>query len=172
MASGFFLIFGVGLVIGALLIAIGLRLLMRASVPAAHQRLARLAAGRAVRHQSEARSLGVRIDGARQIRGAGQLALVEDELIFAQYWGRSDYGWRRRGAWFRYRPDIDRRDLRVRRDAIVSVTRVDRFLGKAGGRLPLLCVEWRTPGGGLDASAWQVADLDGWVAALGRRASA
>lgn len=170
MASGFFLIFAIGLAIGAALIAIGLRLLMRASIPAAHRRLGALAAGRAVRHQTEARSFGVRIDGARQIRGHGQLALLDDELIFAQYWGRSDYGWRRRGAWFRYRPDVDRRDVRIRRDAILSASRVDSFLGKspAGG---LLHVQWRTPGGGVDASAWQVADLDGWLSVLERAAA-
>lgn len=166
MASGFFLIFGIGLAIGAALIAIALVLLIRASIPATHRRLAALAAGRAVRHQTEARSFGVRIDGARQVRGAGQLALLDDELIFTQYWGRTDYGWRRRGAWFRYRPDIDRRDARIRRDAILTVSRVDGFLGKRGAGA-LLQVEWRTPGGGVDASAWQVDDLAGWTSALG-----
>ena len=46
---------------------------------------------------------------------------------------------------------------------VVETRRV--WLGKTVGS-KLLCVRWRTPEGGEDAMAWEVRDLDGWLAAV------
>ena len=92
------------------------------------------------------RGLGLESRGPRQVRGNGWLALTPDELRFRQW--------------------IPDRETRVPRTAVTAVETKRVWLGKTVGRR-LLVVRWRTPEGGEDAMAWEVRDLDSWLAALG-----
>lgn len=90
--------------------------------------------------------LGLESAGRAQIRGNGTLALTTDALRFRQW--------------------VPRREVRIALDDVTSVETVRWWLGKTVGRR-LLCVRWRTDAGGEDAMAWQVRDVDGWIADLG-----
>jgi hypothetical protein len=102
--------------------------------------------GHDVRRIANARGLGLRSRGARQVRGNGWLVLTSGELRFRQWYPQ--------------------RDTRIPLDAVTAVGTERWWLGKTVGSR-LLCVRWRTADGGEDAMAWQVPDLDGWLAALG-----
>ena len=117
----------------------------RAGMEAARENLTELAAGRTVKRESSAQSFGIRSKGAAQLRGAGYLALFDDELVFVQA--------------------IATNHVRAKLSDIVGVTTPRSFLGKTQGA-KLLAVEWRT-GAGTDQVALRVADLDGWLEALG-----
>lgn len=96
--------------------------------------------------ESDANSFGVESGGAWQVRGNGNLALTEDELLFAQW--------------------VPNRLLRIPRDSIAEVTTVGSHLGKTIRR-DLLKVAWTTELGERNSIALWVRDLDGWLAALG-----
>jgi hypothetical protein len=83
--------------------------------------------------------------GRGQIRGNGDLALTADELVFVMW--------------------VPRRTLRIPRPAIEAVDTPRGFLGKTSGAR-LLRVQWRD-GDAVDEAAWEVRDVDTWVAALG-----
>jgi hypothetical protein len=94
---------------------------------------------------ANARGLGLESRGKGQVRGNGWLVLADGELRFRQ--------------WVPVRETVI---------PLADVTKVETprwWLGKSVGSR-LLCVRWRTPEGGEDAMAWQVPDLDGWLAAL------
>lgn len=112
---------------------------------AARGNLTEIAAGRTARRQSAAQSFGIRSEGAGQLRGAGYLALFDDELVFVQA--------------------IASNHVRAKLSDIVDVTTPRSFLGKTQG-VKLLAVEWRTHNGS-DQVALRVPDLDAWVADLG-----
>lgn len=91
------------------------------------------------------RTLGLLSRGKGQTRGNGRLVLTPTELRFRQL--------------------VPDRTTVVPLASVVSVGSEKSWLGKwVGGRL--LCVRWRTPDGAEDAMAWQVRDLDGWIAAI------
>jgi hypothetical protein len=92
-----------------------------------------------------ANSFGVESGGPWQVRGNGNLALTEDELLFAQW-----------------APD---RLLRIPRRSIVEASQVKSHLGKRIGR-PLLRVAWTRDNGEEDSIAFWVKDLDRWLAEL------
>jgi hypothetical protein len=96
--------------------------------------------------ESDANSFGVESAGPWQVRGNGNLALTEEELLFAQW--------------------VPSRVLRVPRDAILEVTTARAHLGKTMGR-KLLKVRWINEAGERDSIALWVKDLDGWLLALG-----
>lgn len=100
--------------------------------------------GGEMRRIAAVRGLGLQSLGRAQVRGNGTLALAAGELRFRQW--------------------VPRRDVRIPVSDIVSVDTERWWLGKTVGR-PLLCVRWRS-GDGEDAMAWQVQDLDGWLADL------
>ena len=101
--------------------------------------------GPGVRRKANARGLGLESRGAAQVRGNGWLVLTDDELRFRMW--------------------VPDRETRIPLAAITDVGTERTWLGKfVGGRL--LRVRWRTPEGGEDAMAWQVRDLDDWLAAL------
>ena len=79
------------------------------------------------------------------MRGNGWLVLSPGELRFSQW--------------------VPRRETRIPLTAVTVVETRRAWLGKTVGS-KLLCVRWRTPEGGEDAMAWEVRDLDGWLAAL------
>lgn len=60
---------------------------------------------------------------------------------------------------------VPQRETTIPLAAVTSVGAERSWLGKWVGS-KLLCVRWRTPDGGEDAMAWQVRDLEGWLAAL------
>ena len=91
------------------------------------------------------RGLGLESRGKGQVRGNGSLVLSPGELRFAQW--------------------VPHRETRIPLDAVTLVETRRVWLGKTVGS-KLLCVRWRTPEGGEDAMAWEVRDLDGWLAAL------
>jgi hypothetical protein len=93
------------------------------------------------------RGLGLESRGPKQVRGNGRLLLTHDELRF-RMWA----------------PD---RETRMPLASVTDVGTERTWLGKWVGRR-LLRVRWRTPEGAEDAMAWEVRDLDGWLAALGR----
>jgi hypothetical protein len=99
-----------------------------------------------VLREDDANSFGVESAGSWQVRGNGNLALTEDELLFAQW--------------------IPNRVVRIPRHAIFEVTTTRSHLGKTIGR-KLLKVFWTTELGGQDSIALWVKDLDGWLEALG-----
>ena len=103
--------------------------------------------GRAER-MANARGLGLESRGARQVRGNGWLVLAGGELRFRQW--------------------VPDRETRIPLAQVTAVETRRWWLGKSVGSR-LLCVRWRTPEGGEDAMAWQVRDLDGWLAALAER---
>lgn len=125
-----------------------LRLVVRwaqRGMAAARAQLSEVAAGRTARRESGAQSFGIRSKGAGQLRGAGYLALFDDELVFIQA--------------------IATNHVRAKLSDIVNVTTPRSFLGKTQGA-KLLAVEWRT-GDGTDQVALRVPDLDAWVRDLG-----
>lgn len=101
--------------------------------------------GDSMTRRENVRGLGLQSRGKGQVRGNGWLVLTDDELRFKQW--------------------IPAREDRIPLAAITGVETPRVWLGKTVGR-KLLCVRWRTPGGGDDAMAWEVRDLDGWLAAL------
>lgn len=103
-------------------------------------------AGLALLRKEDANSLGVESKGPWQVRGNGNLALTDDELLFAQW--------------------VPNRVVRIRRRNIVEVTTTRSHLGKSISR-DLLKVVWTTEEGRQDSIALWVGDLDGWLAALG-----
>ncbi len=124
----------------------------RRGLAAARAQLAEVAAGRTAKRQSPAQSFGIKSKGATQLRGAGYLALFDDELVFVQA--------------------IASNHVRTKRSEIVGVSTPRSFLGKTQGA-KLLAVEWRTgEGDATDQIALRVSDLDTWVADLGGTTSA
>lgn len=103
-------------------------------------------AGMVLLREDDANSFGVELAGPWQVRGNGNLALTEEELLFAQW--------------------VPNRLLRIPRSAIVQVTKTRSHLGKTIGR-DLLKVAWATELGKQDSIALWVRDLDGWLLALG-----
>jgi hypothetical protein len=89
--------------------------------------------------------LGLESLGRAQVRGNGTLVLTPEALTFRQW--------------------VPQRETTIPLAAITSVGTEKTWLGKWVGSA-LLCVRWRTPDGGEDAMAWQVRDLDGWLAAI------
>jgi hypothetical protein len=102
-------------------------------------------AGLELLRREDANSLGVESAGQWQVRGNGDLALTEDELLFAQW--------------------VPNRVVRIPRRSILEVTTPRSHLGKSVGRR-LLKVAWSTETGERDSIALWVRDLDGWLAAL------
>jgi len=92
--------------------------------------------------------LGLESRGPTQVRGNGQLVLTTDELHFRQW--------------------VPNRETRIPLAAVTAVETKRWWLGKSVGSR-LLCVRWRTPEGGEDAMAWQVRDLDRWLADIAAR---
>ncbi len=117
-----------------------------AGMAAARAQLAEVAAGRAAVREGQAQSFGIRSKGVTQLRGAGYLALFDDELVFLQA--------------------IAANHVRAKRLDIVGVTTPRSFLGKTQG-VKLLAVEWRE-GASTDQIALRVSDLEGWLDALRR----
>lgn len=95
--------------------------------------------------ESDANSFGVESAGPWQVRGNGNLALTEEELLFAQW--------------------IPNRVLRIPRSSILEVSTARTHLGKTMGR-KLLKVVWTDEQGERDSIALWVKDLDGWLVAL------
>jgi hypothetical protein len=89
--------------------------------------------------------LGLESRGRAQVRGNGRLVLAEDELRFRQL--------------------VPARETTIPLAAVTSVGTERTWLGKWVGS-KLLCVRWRTSDEGEDAMAWQVRDLNGWLAAI------
>jgi hypothetical protein len=103
--------------------------------------------GDTAQRSENAQGLGLESRGKGQVRGNGWLVLTPDELRFRQW--------------------VPSRETRMPLAAITAIETPRSWLGKSVGR-KLLVVRWRTPEGGEDAMAWNVRDLDGWLAALGR----
>jgi hypothetical protein len=101
--------------------------------------------GDSATRKANARGLGLESRGKGQVRGNGWLVLSPGELRFSQW--------------------VPRRETRIPLTAVTVVETRRAWLGKTVGS-KLLCVRWRTPEGGEDAMAWQVRDLEGWLAAL------
>jgi hypothetical protein len=101
--------------------------------------------GEGVRRTANARGLGLESRGAGQVRGNGWLVLTPDELRFRQW--------------------VPQRDTRIPLDAVTTVETKRAWLGKTVGSR-LLCVRWRMPDGTEEAMAWEVPDLDEWLAEL------
>jgi hypothetical protein len=96
-------------------------------------------------------SLGLESRGRTQVRGNGRLVLAEDELRFRQL--------------------VPARETTIPLEAVTSVGTERTWLGKWVGS-KLLCVRWHTSDEGEDAMAWQVRDLDGWLAAIQKQVDA
>ncbi len=101
--------------------------------------------GDAATRSATVNGLGLESGGRGQVRGNGKLVLTPDELSFRQW--------------------VPQRDTTIPLEAIVSVGTERTWLGKWVGAT-LLCVRWRTSDGSEDAMAWQVRDLEGWLAAI------
>ncbi len=101
--------------------------------------------GDAVERIANAQGLGLESRGRGQVRGNGWLVLTPEELRFRQW--------------------IPQRETTIPLAAMTSVGTERTWLGKWVGS-KLLCVRWRTSDGSEDAMAWQVPDLEGWLAAL------
>jgi len=104
--------------------------------------------GDAAERTANARGLGLESLGATQVRGNGWLVLTPDELHFRQW--------------------VPNRETRIPLAAVTTVETKRWWLGKSVGS-KLLCVRWRTPDGGEDAMAWEVRDLDRWLADIAAR---
>lgn len=130
----------------SVLAAIPMFFLMKRAERRAKARLVEIAKGRMPTRQSGAQCFGVRSKGSVQIRpGAGGLVLFDDELVFVPLAGKTE--------------------LRVPRDKILGISRASGYLGKrTAGKL--LQVAWKQDSG-VEASAWKVSDIDGWITALG-----
>ena len=94
---------------------------------------------------ANARGLGLQSRGRGQVRGNGWLVLTPEELRFRQW--------------------IPQRETTIPLPAVTSVGIERTWLGKWVGS-ELLCVRWSTSDGSEDAMAWQVPDVEGWLAAL------
>lgn len=129
----------------ALFAALPMYFWLRTKGAQAKQRIYEMAAGRVPTRQGQARTFGIRSRGRTQARGNGGLFLFDDELIFVQLVGGTD--------------------VRIPRDKIVGIQTPRGFLGKTTGA-KLLEVTWKTEHG-TDAAAFQLPDLDGWIAELG-----
>jgi hypothetical protein len=92
------------------------------------------------------RGLGLQSRDPAQVRGNGLLTLTGEEL--------------------RFRMLVPDRETRIPLAAVTAVGSERTWLGKWVGRR-LFRVRWRTPDGAEDAMAWEVRDLDAWIAALG-----
>lgn len=103
--------------------------------------------GEGVARSANVRTFGLESRGAKQVRGNGWLVLTAEELRFRMW--------------------VPDRETRIPLASITAVETPRGWLGKTTGR-KLLCVRWRTPEGGEDAMAWEVPELDAWLAALGR----
>ena len=101
--------------------------------------------GGTIRRSANARGLGLQSRGRGQVRGNGWLVLTPEELRFRQW--------------------VPQRETTIPLAAVTSVGTERTWLGKWVGS-KLLCVRWRTSHGSEDAMAWQVPDLEGWLAAL------
>ncbi len=128
-------------------IALALALIL---VPVAHRARRQRAAleeelGDGVKRKANARGLGLESRGRGQVRGNGWLVLTDDELRFSQW--------------------VPSRETRIPLAAVTTVETKRWWLGKSVGSR-LLCVRWRTPDGAEDAMAWEVRDLDSWLAEL------
>jgi hypothetical protein len=101
--------------------------------------------GDSIERSANVSGLGLQSRGRGQVRGNGRLVLTRDELSFRQW--------------------IPQRETTIPMAAVTAVGTERTWLGKwVGSRL--LCVRWRASDGSEDAMAWQVPDLDGWLAAL------
>ena len=103
------------------------------------------ALGDSLTRSATVNGLGLQSRGRGQVRGNGRLALTSDELRFSQW--------------------VPQRETTIPLAAITSVGTERTWLGKWVGAT-LLCVRWRTPDGSEDAMAWQLRDLEGWLAAI------
>jgi hypothetical protein len=101
--------------------------------------------GLALLREADANSLGVESRGPWQVRGNGNLALTDEELLFAQW--------------------VPNRVVRIPRELILEVTMTRSHLGKTIGR-DLLKVVWANEAGERDSIALAVEDTDRWVAEL------
>jgi hypothetical protein len=101
--------------------------------------------GDSIRLSANVSGLGVQSRGRGQVRGNGRLVLTPEELRFSQW--------------------IPQRETTIPLAAVTSVGTERSWLGKWVGS-KLLCVRWRTADGSEDAMAWQVRDLEKWLAAL------
>jgi len=101
--------------------------------------------GDSVGRSADVLGLGLESRGRAQVRGNGRLVLTPDELSFRQL--------------------VPQRETKIPLTAVTSVGTERTWLGKWVGS-KLLCVRWQTSDGGEDAMAWQVRDLDGWLAAI------
>ena len=101
--------------------------------------------GDAVRRIANVRGVGLESRGPGQIRGNGWLVLTPDELRFRQW--------------------VPQRETRIPLATVTSVETKRSWLGKTVGSA-LLCVRWRTSDGTEDAMAWNVPDLEAWLAVL------
>jgi hypothetical protein len=104
--------------------------------------------GDTAERSANARGLGLESRGATQVRGNGRLLLTPVELVFRQW--------------------IPDRETRIPLAAVTTVETTRWWLGKSVGS-KLLCVRWQTPDGGADAMAWEVRDLDRWLAEIAAR---
>lgn len=127
-----------------LALVVALVLWARRGMAAARKLLGELAAGRTARRECQAQSFGLRSLGPAQLRGAGYLALFDDELVFVQA--------------------IAKNHARVRLTDIIGVTTPGSFLGKTQG-VKLLAIEWRQ-GAATEQIALRVPDLGLWLEAL------
>lgn len=94
---------------------------------------------------ANANGLGLESRGRGQVRGNGWLILTREELRFRQW--------------------VPQRETTIPLGAVTAVGTERTWLGKWVGA-KLLRVRWRTPEGGEDAMAWQVPELEEWLAAL------
>ncbi len=101
--------------------------------------------GDTMRRIANVRGLGLQSRGHGQARGNGWLVLTREELRFRQW--------------------LPQRDTTIPLAAVTAVGTERSWLGKRVGS-SLLCVRWRTAGGSEDAMAWEVPDLEEWLAAL------
>jgi len=96
-----------------------------------------------IKSDKAANFFGQKSLGMSQIRGNGVLALLEYNLVF--------YMW------------LPKRKLVILLDNIRSATKIKGFLGKVKANRPLLRVEFRNDKDNLDAAAWWVHNLEGWL---------
>jgi len=101
--------------------------------------------GDGMRRNETVLGLGLESRGRGQVRGNGSLVLTPEELRFRQL--------------------VPQRESVIPLADVTTVETTRWWLGKSVGSR-LLCVRWRTPDGTDDAMAWQVRDLDGWLAAI------
>ncbi len=113
-------------------------------------RVADLVGGDAILKQELVRSFGQTSRGKGQTRGNGTLAMTAGEVVFCLL--------------------LPRRDLRIPREAIMTVDSASSHLGKRTGAT-LLRITWRRDDGAQDSVAFETGDLGGWLAALGAAAS-